>query len=114
LGSRNSNELLITLTNFTTLGLDRGQRVAKTLRQRRTDRSRYRPSNCAWRKFRDARPRLPLWTGLAALGGRGGDHVFRLLKEDTRNNMMQLGVASVNALRHMRKDSNGVDAPSSS
>jgi len=34
LGSRNSNELLITLVNFTTPGLVRGQRVAKTLRQR--------------------------------------------------------------------------------
>ena len=34
MGSRNSNELLITLVNFTTPGLVRGQRVAKTLRQR--------------------------------------------------------------------------------
>ena len=53
--------------------------------------------------------------GLAALGGRRRDHVFHLLKKETRNNMMQLGVASVNALRHMRKDTvwqtDSVDAP---
>ena len=42
--------------------------------------------------------------GVAALGRRGADHVFRLLKEDATNNMTQLGVASLDALRHMRKD----------
>ena len=42
--------------------------------------------------------------GVAALGDRGGDHVSRLLKEDTTNNMRQLGVASFDALRHMRVD----------
>jgi L-lactate dehydrogenase (cytochrome) len=40
--------------------------------------------------------------GVAALGERGGDHVSTLLKEDTTNNMTQLGVASVDALRHMQ------------
>ena len=42
--------------------------------------------------------------GVAALGDRGGDYVSRLLKEDTTNNMRQLGVASFDALRHMRVD----------
>jgi len=42
--------------------------------------------------------------GVAALGVKGGDHVARLLKEDTTNNMRQLGVASFDALRHMRVD----------
>lgn len=112
MGSRNSNELLITLVNFTTPGLVRGQRVAKTLRQRvRTGLDIVRAIELGANFVMLGRAFL---YGLAALGGRGGDHVFRLLKEDTRNNMMQLGVASVNALRHMRKDNNGVDAPSSS
>jgi len=45
--------------------------------------------------------------GIGALGGRGGDHVVRILKDDVANNMTQLGVASLEALRHMRVDVSG-------
>jgi L-lactate dehydrogenase (cytochrome) len=42
--------------------------------------------------------------GIGALGRRGGDHVVRILKDDVANNMTQLGVASLETLRHMRTD----------
>ncbi len=49
--------------------------------------------------------------GVAALGDRGGDHVARLLKEDTTINMRQLGVASLDALRHTRSEAVWRDVP---
>ena len=38
--------------------------------------------------------------GVAALGKYGGDHVVEILKEDLRNNMIQLGLANLAELKH--------------
>jgi L-lactate dehydrogenase (cytochrome) len=42
----------------------------------------------------------PYLYGVAALGGRGADHVYNILHEDLVNNMKQLGIASLNRVNN--------------
>ena len=41
----------------------------------------------------------PFVCGVAALGNYGGDHVANILIDDLKNNMVQLGVKNLEAIR---------------
>ena len=44
----------------------------------------------------------PFLYGVAALGTYGGDHVIQILKDDLKNNMVQLGVSSIDKLKNYK------------